>query len=179
VLGPAKVGRPGLDLDAGFSAAAGAAGLVPRGRRFDAFADEDGFLLGAFLLADVQVTAYRGAVPLLPAGAYLEAATGILATVAAHATVVRTMLLAKGLDVAAGALADGRAGLDGGAGMDRGVVVERGRTSAAPTDADGIAPSRTPGQVLNVLYQSPRAVTSGGFFPWGVNGELNRSDGDA
>jgi hypothetical protein len=29
--------------------------------------------------------------------------------------------------------------------------------------------------VLNVVYQSPRAVTAGGFFPWGVNGELTRS----
>jgi hypothetical protein len=44
-----------------------------------------------------------------------------------------------------------------------------------PTDANGIACSRSPGQVLNIVYLTNRAATSGGFFPKGVNGEVNTS----
>jgi hypothetical protein len=44
-----------------------------------------------------------------------------------------------------------------------------------PTDANGIAYSRSPGQVLNIVYLTNKAVTSGGFFPKGVNGEVNTS----
>jgi Ferritin-like domain len=199
LLGPAKVGRPALDLDAGFSTAAAAAGLVDRGRRFDAYADEDSFLLGAFLLADLGVTASRGALPLLVAAPHQEAAGGLLAAQAYHAGVVRTMVLARGLELPAGALADARTSLGGRAGLrdglrpgdglqgdglrqvgpDQGVVADSGRVNAAPTDGNGIVAARSPGQVLNVAYQSPRAVTAGGFFPWGVNGELTRSDSTA
>jgi hypothetical protein len=178
LLGPAKVGRPELDLDAGFSTAAAAGGLVERGRRFDVYAGEDNFLLGAFLLADVGVTASRGALPLLAGAAFQDATSGLLAAQAYHAGVVRTMLLGRGLAVPAGAIADARAGLGGRAGLDQGVVLDNGRANTAPTDGHGVVPARGPGQVLNVVYQSPRAVTAGGFFPWGVNGELTRSDAD-
>ena len=176
LLGPAKVGRPQLDLDAGFSAAAAAAGLVERGQRFDVYAGQDNFLLGAFLLADLGVTASRGALPLLTAAANRDAASGLLAAQAYHAGVVRTMLLGRGLEVPAGAIADARTSVGGQVGLDQGVVVDSGRVNAAPTDANGLVLARTPGQVLNVVYQSPRSVSGGGFFPWGVNGELTRSD---
>ena len=43
------------------------------------------------------------------------------------------------------------------------------------TDGNGIAYSRSPGQVLNIVYLTPKAATSGGFFPQGVNGEVNTS----
>jgi hypothetical protein len=85
------------------------------------------------------------------------------------------MLLGRGLEVPAGAVADARASLGGRPGLDQGVVGDNGRVNAAPTDGNGLVPARGPGQVLNVVYQSPRAVTAGGFFPWGVNGELTRS----
>ena len=35
--------------------------------------------------------------------------------------------------------------------------------------------SRTTGQVLNVAYLNPGVVTSGGFFPRGVNGAIKTS----
>lgn len=174
-LGPARIGRPELDLDAGFDTFAAIAGLVEKGGRFDAFAGEDNFLLGAFLFADLQVTAYRGVLPLLSAP-FLDASSGMLANVAQHAGVVRTMVLDRGLEVPAGAVSDARASLDGRAALDQGVVIDSGRANAAPADGNGITPSRSPGRVLNIVYQNPRSVTSGGFFPWGVNGEINRSD---
>ncbi|MGJ3626844.1 hypothetical protein AB5I41_08075 [Sphingomonas sp. MMS24-JH45] len=48
-----------------------------------------------------------------------------------------------------------------------------------PTDADGGVLKRTAPQVLNVVFQSPAAVTSGGFFPAGVNGAIITSAGNA
>jgi len=44
-----------------------------------------------------------------------------------------------------------------------------------PLDKDGIAFSRTPGDVLNIVYLSKESVTMGGFFPRGANGVLNMS----
>jgi hypothetical protein len=44
-----------------------------------------------------------------------------------------------------------------------------------PSDADGLAFSRSPGQVLNIVYLNRMAVTAGGFFPNGVNGTLRTS----
>lgn len=176
VLGPDRAGRPELDLDAGFSGIAAAAGLVEPGHRFDAFADEDSFLLGAFLLADLAVTATRGVAPQLGGAGYRDTASGLLAGQAYHAAVVRTMLLDRRLEVPAAAVADARAGLVGGIGVDQGVTVDRGRANAAPTDGTGLIPARSPEQVLNIVYLSPRATTAGGFFPWGVNGALTRSD---
>lgn len=54
----------------------------------------------------------------------------------------------------------------------------RGRTttcvsSSVPSTADGIAFSRTPQQVLRIVYLSDKAgVTSGGLFPKGMKGTL-------
>jgi hypothetical protein len=81
--------------------------------------------------------------------------------------------------VPAAAIADARSSLGGWPGLDQGVVLESGRINAAPTDVHGLVAARAPGQVLNAVYQSPRSVTAGGFFPWGVNGELTRSDASA
>ncbi len=46
-----------------------------------------------------------------------------------------------------------------------------------PADANALAFSRTPARVLNIAYLTPKSVKSGGFFPDGVNGRLNRSGG--
>ena len=41
-----------------------------------------------------------------------------------------------------------------------------GRANVAPTDANGIAFSRTPPEVLRIAYLTPRSgVTAGGFYP--------------
>jgi hypothetical protein len=178
-LGDAKVARPAIDLEGAFSAAAAAAGLIKPGETFDVFANEDNFLLGAFVFEDVGVTAYKGASPLVTNKTFLEAAAGILAVEAYHAGLVRTVLLSKGLEVPAGAISDARDSLDGDTDLDQGIVDENGDGNIVPTDANGIAFSRTPGQVLNIVYLNPASVTSGGFFPNGVNGAVNASDDNA
>jgi hypothetical protein len=44
-----------------------------------------------------------------------------------------------------------------------------------PLDANGLAYSRTTGQVLNIVYLNRTAVNGGGFFPNGVNGPIRAS----
>jgi hypothetical protein len=178
-LGDAKVARPAINLQEAFTAAAQAAGVIGKGETFDPFADENSFLLGAFIFEDVGVTAYKGASPLVANKTFLEAAAGILAVEAYHAGLVRTVLLAKGLEDPAGKISDARDSLDGGDDLDQGIVDGDGNANIVPTDVNGIAYSRTPGQVLNIVYLNPASVTEGGFFPDGVNGEVNTSDDNA
>ncbi len=182
-LGDAAVSRPAIDIDMAFQAAAMAAGLATEEEPFDAYASEENFLLAAFIFEDVGVTAYKGAAPLVDNKTFLEAAAGILAVEAYHAANIRSVLNSKGIEApelrdATNKISDARDSLDGPSDLDQGIFVD-GQANIVPSDANGIAFSRSPGQVLNIVYLNPQAVTSGGFFPAGVNGELNTSDANA
>ena len=177
-LGGAKVAQPQIDLKNSFTAAAQAAGLIGAGQTFDPFADESSFLLGAFIFEDVGVTAYKGAAPLITNKTYLEAAAGILSVEAYHAGIVRSALFERGLQPQAGKISWARDSLDGKTMLDQGLYLD-GRANIVPTDENGIAFSRTPGQVLNIAYLNPAAVSKGGFFPTGVNGDVTMSDANA
>jgi hypothetical protein len=166
-LGAGAVARPAIDLNGAFTAAARAAGLVGPGERFDAFANERNFLLGAFLFEDVGVTAYKGAAPLIADRAVLEAAAGLLAVEAYHAGEIRTVLNALGLAPAARAISDARDALDGTGDKDQGIRRD-GVANIVPTDGNGLAFSRSTGEVLRIVYLGGSG--SGGFFPRGVNG---------
>ena len=73
---------------------------------------------------------------------------------------------------AANAISDARDALDGGADLDQGIEVG-GKANIVPSDADGIAFSRTPQQVLRIVYLTNQTgVSSGGIFPNGMNGTL-------
>ncbi|WP_432846275.1 ferritin-like domain-containing protein [Amycolatopsis sp. CA-161197] len=186
-LGAAAVSRPAIDLQSSFTAAAQAAGIVKPGHTFDAFACEENFLLAAYLFEDVGVTAYKGAAPLISNKTYLEAAAGILAVEAYHAGTIRSALYQRGggllgtglfstdLKTASVRLSAARDSLDGPADDDQGVIDSHGNANIVPTDANGIAYSRSPGQVLNIVYLTDKAATSGGFFPQGVNGDVTTS----
>ncbi|WP_375424529.1 ferritin-like domain-containing protein [uncultured Friedmanniella sp.] len=175
-LSSAAVSRPRIDLRDSFTAAARAAGLISASQTFDPFANENNFLLAAFLFEDVGVTAYKGAAPLIDNPDYLEAAAGILAVEAYHAGIVRTSLYAKGLQAQVQKLSNARDSLDGPSNDDQGIGNKR-RGNLVPTDRNSIAYSRTPGAVLNIVYLNPKSVTKGGFYPNGVNGEVNTSAG--
>jgi hypothetical protein len=187
-IGATAVAQPAIDISANpngaFSNAARAAGLVGPGVAFDPYASDENFLLGAFIFEDVGVTAYKGASPLLSSKVFLEAAAGILAVEAYHAALIRTTLYAKGLAApslidATEAISNARDSLDGTSDIDQGIRPSGSGLSTtsniAPLDGDGLAYSRSAGQVLNIVYLNRTAVTGGGFFPNGVNGALRMS----
>ena len=178
-LGGAAVSRPQLSLDVSFTAAARAAGLIGPTEQFDAYANEVNFLFGAFIFEDVGVTAYKGAAPLIRNKTYLDAAAGLLAVEAYHAGVIRTTLYALGVNTpsiypSVQKISDARDSLDGTTDLDQGIGTAV-TANLVPTDANGLVFSRTTGQVLNIAYLNADKVTSGGFFPSGVNGKIRSS----
>ena len=183
-LGSAAVAQPAInissDVNGPFSAAARAAGLIGAGQSFDPYASDENFLLGAYIFEDVGVTAYKGASPLLQSPTFLSAAAGILGAEAYHAGLIRTVLYGKGIATpalvdATEAISNARDSLDNPADVDQGVRAMNGASNIVPTDANGLAFSRSAGDVLNIVYLNPGAVAQGGFFPNGVNGPIKTS----
>ena len=193
-----RASQPAIDVGvtptSAFSNAARAAGLIGAGQSFDPYSSDENFLLGAFIFEDVGVTAYKGAAPLLVNKAYVEASAGILAVEAYHAAIIRAVLYRKGiaapqLIAATTAISNARDTLDGNPTEDkvRGIAPDGDQGIATTTTADGvvsnivplnengIAYSRSAGQTLNIVYLNSAAVSSGGFFPAGVNGTIKTS----
>jgi hypothetical protein len=185
-LGSAAVAMPAIDIggtnpNGAFSNAARAAGLVGAGVAFNPYASDNNFLLGAFIFEDVGVTAYKGAAPLISNKTFLSAAAGILAAEAYHASLVRTVLYSKGVDMsslitAANAISAARDSLDNVGNDDQGITgATPGTSNIVPLDSNGLAFSRNYSNVLNIVYLTSSAALKGGFFPNGVNGVLNMS----
>jgi hypothetical protein len=183
-LGAAAVAQPAIDIssaaDGAFSAAARAAGLITAGQSFDPYANDENFLLGAFIFEDVGVTAYKGAAALISNKVFLEAAAGILAVEAYHAALIRTTLFRKGMQTpalitATERISDARDSLDGSSDKDQGIAPRNDASNIAPLDENGLAYSRTAGEVLNIVYLTAMARSQGGFFPAGVNGAIKTS----
>jgi hypothetical protein len=180
-LGSAAVAQPAIDVgtdpNGAFSTAARAAGLIGPGQSFDPYASDENFLLGAFIFEDVGVTAYKGAAPLLANKTFTEAAAGIMAVEAYHAAIVRTTLYRKGIQTpalidATEKISNARDSLDNPIDDDQGITPIGNASNIAPLDNNGLAFGRTTGDVLNIVYLNPGAVSKGGFFPNGVNGNI-------
>ncbi|WP_267414255.1 MULTISPECIES: ferritin-like domain-containing protein [unclassified Sphingomonas] len=173
------------DATGAFTAAARAAGVIGATDTFDPYASDENFLLGAYLLSDVGVTAYRGSAKLITSKVFLEAAAGILATECYHDAAIRGTLYAKGLTrpviyTNVQKISDARDSLDGTTDLDQGIGTAPSTDGSltaniVPTDSNGIVLGRTAGQVLNIAYLNKAAVSSGGFFPAGVNGTIKTS----
>jgi hypothetical protein len=182
-LGSAVVAQPDINIDGGasgaFTAFAKAAGISTGA--FDPYASDDNFLLAAFLLADIGPTLYRGALAYMSNTVLIEAAAGIGADESYQAGLIRSTIYASGdsaLIANANKISDWRDSLDGTTDDDRGLGGSGGASQIAPNDPqNAIVYGRTPGQVLNILFQSASAVTKGGFFPNGVKGTITSSDG--
>ncbi|WP_167954331.1 ferritin-like domain-containing protein [Sphingomonas jejuensis] len=187
-IGNTAVAQPAIDISGSatgaFSAAARAAGLVGAGQAFDPYASDEAFLLGAYIFEDVGVTAYKRASILINTPAFLEAAAGILAAEAYHAGLVRTVLYQKGiaapnaalnLIAASESISTARDSLDGADDRDQGIQAVGGAANLVPTDPNGIAFGRDAAQVLNIVYLNRASVSSGGFFPSGLNGTIRTS----
>jgi hypothetical protein len=180
VLGGQRVARPQISLQDSFTAAARAAGIVGANQTFDPFANENNFLLAAFLFEDVGVTAYKGAIPFLDSQDVQSAAAGILAVEAYHAGAIRTLLFERGqnnpaLITATTKISNLRDSVDGPDDRDQ-PVTENGQPSGhaniIPTDNNGLAFGRNAEQILNIVYLGV-GRGKGGFFPNGLNGAIS------
>lgn len=121
------------------------------------FATQAQFLTLARAFEDAGVSAYAGAATLLT-GNNLQAAAQILATEAYHAGNIRLYVVQDGITAPA---------LDS---QD----IPPTEQHFFPTDANGLAIKRTTSQVLSIVYaNSAPGTKSGGFFPSGVNGNIN------
>ncbi len=178
-LGSFAVSAPTIDIGPAFTAAAVAAGIIPQGQIFDAYANEVNFLLAAFIFEDVGVTAYKGAARFIVDKDILEAAAGLLAAEAYHASEIRTVLYARNaqdpsLMIGANVqkISDLRDSVDGPDDLDQGIIGPGvagsvSRANILPADANGLVFSRNMDQVLRIVYLG--GASQGGFFPNGVN----------
>ncbi|CAN5535978.1 ferritin-like domain-containing protein [soil metagenome] len=172
VLGDAAAARPTIDFTGAFAAIGDAIG-VPG---FDAFADAESFILGAFALEDVGVTAYNGAAPFITKRGILADAVSVGLVEGYHAGDIRNVIFNRGGSIlaAANAISAARGSLGGG--KDQAVTHDNpfGTTAnITPTDENALAFARTPLEVLNIVYlDTTLSGTPGGFFPDGVNGEF-------
>ena len=174
-LGKAAVAEPIISLDTAFTAFAAAAGLPGN---FSPYADDYSFLLGAYILTEVGVTAYNGAAPFITSKTILAAASSIFAAEAYHLGTIRTLLFTQQnqfYNNATALISAARAKLSGmlddeGIGADQSTLAGGFPSPANITDADAnsLAWARTPRQVLNVVTGVVGA-TSGGFFPDGLS----------
>jgi hypothetical protein len=183
-LGSAAVAQPPLDISSDpngpFSAAARAAGLITAGQSFNPYADDESFLLGAYIFEDVGVTAYKGASPLITNKIFSKRLPGssrprpIMPGSSAQCC-SRKGLRTPSLIDATERISDARDGLDGPTDLDQGVRQRGAASNIVPSDANALAFSRTAPQVLNIVFLTRMAAQQGGFFPRGVNGTINTS----
>lgn len=132
------------------------------------FANLAQFLTLARIFEDIGVTAYGGAaaLPFVANSPYIGTAARILATEAQHVGNIRLQLAR--LNVTSPTL--------------DGVDIPpppSGTDFISADNVSGLTAVRTPGQVLYLAYGNAVGVTSGGFFPAGVNGLLNTSTASA
>ena len=173
--GATPVARPNIDLTF-FAPLATTAGIA-NGASFNPFADENSFLIGAFIFEDVGVTAYTGAATLLTSKTILSAAAGIQAVEAYHAAEIRTLIAGAaaqpGATQAYLTAANQVSALRGMLGGGNETTLSIGSIVAADT-TNAIAFSRTTDQVLHIVYGAAggAGVAKGGFFPSGLNGTI-------
>jgi hypothetical protein len=146
-LGGQPVAKPAINL--------GALGI--------GFGSQSEFLTVARVFEDIGVTAYNGAAPLIQNKAILGYAARILATEAEHVGNIRLLVAQNAIPTTA---------LDG---VDH--LPPPTGTLYFSTNSSALTEVRTPGQVLFLAYGGKANMTSGGFFPNGVNGLLNTSSG--
>jgi Ferritin-like domain len=129
------------------------------------FASQNDFLTLSRAFEDIGVTAYGGAAPLIQNKGILGVAARVLATEAEHVGAIRLFCAQNNVMTMA---------LDG---VDH--LPPPSGTQYFSTNSQALTETRTPGQVLYLAYGNKANATSGGFFPNGVNGNINMSSAAA
>jgi len=132
------------------------------------FANVVQFLTLARVFEDIGVSAYGGAaaLPFVANSPYIGIAARILAAEAEHVGNIR--LQVARLNIATTTLD----------GVDI-IPPPSGQKFISVDATTGLSAVRTPGQVLYLAYGNAANATSGGFFPNGVNGNINTSSSSA
>jgi hypothetical protein len=169
-LGVAAVAEPSIDLSTSFTTLGLAAGFLRGNETFDPFSGDEAFLVGAFIFEDVGVTAYHGAASLIKSKAYLEAAAGILAVEAYHASEIRLQLL-QASDISRPAKIAHLRALLSGVPDDQGIYTH-GTANIVPTTKNSIAFKRNTSQVLNIVYGGGSG-SNYLFYPNMMNGAIH------
>lgn len=144
-LGSNAVTKPLINLDA-------------LGIGFGSFAQ---FLTLARAFEDTGMSAYNGAIPLITSNEYLAAAADIALTEANHSGAIRLMVALNDIPISP---------------LDSVDVVPppAGRQYFNVSLPNAFATTRSTSQVLAIVYgNSTPGTCSGGFFPNGVNGNIN------
>lgn len=166
-LGTNAVSRPTIDFTAAFNAIANQAGISG----FNPFADEQSWLIGAFLFEDLGVTAYYGAIGSMTDVTTIRSASGILGAESYHAGAIRKSIYDLGGEpqTNAGKISSLRASL--GNGKDQQISTGALANVSMTDTTTGFTYARTTREVLNILYLASNA-TKGGFFPNGLTGNI-------
>lgn len=177
-LNMVPVSLPNIDFGAGFSYVMQQAGIVASGATFDAFANDGNFLLAAYVLEDLLVSAYRGAIPFIANPATLDFVGGLLGAEGYHAGILRALLFTMGAGSTTNAISHVRSVLDGTVGTpaqgnDHGVGTLTG-PSIANVDGSAIVEGRTTQQIVNITFDaatqtSPTLGLPSYFFPNGLS----------
>lgn len=143
-LGSAAVAKPAINLDA--------LGI--------GYASFQQFLVLSRAFEDTGVSAYGGAAPLISNKEYLSAAVRIGLVEAYHASSVRLQLAETSTPTSM---------LD-----SQDILPPPSGSQYFTDDRNSMAIVRTPSQVLSIVYHNSAPGTmKGGFFPSGVNGNIN------
>jgi hypothetical protein len=151
-LGTAAVAKPNISLNA--------LGI--------GFGSQVDFLAVARILEDIGVTAYTGAAGMLKTPGVITTAARLLAAEAEHAGSIHTQM-AK-LKIASSAV-DGADLIPPPSGIRNQYL--------SINLSNGLAATRTAGQVLYLAFGMQANSRQGGFFPTGLNGRITMSDGPA
>ncbi|KAL5219483.1 hypothetical protein ABZP36_020167 [Zizania latifolia] len=162
---------------------------------FDPYTNSLNFLLAVYVIPYLGINGYTGTSPLIDGYATKRLVAGLLAVEAGQDAVVRGLLferrretvaeIRRGRGVTAGELTDGVSALRNRLGRcgvkDEGLVVPEwlgaeGRicTNVLSADGDSLSYSRTPAELLRILYLTGSESVPGGFFPEGANGRIAR-----
>ncbi|KAL3634663.1 hypothetical protein CASFOL_021717 [Castilleja foliolosa] len=163
--------------------------LVPP---FDPYANDINYLLASYLIPYVGLTGYVGANPELESPVSKALVAGLLGVESGQDAVIRTLLyelaLTKvfpyGITVAefTNKISNLRNTLGKTGLKDEGLIVERAlgaegkiRGNVLVGNQDSLSYSRTPKEILRIVYGTGKEDLPGGFYPEGGNGRIARS----
>ena len=126
------------------------------------------YLRQARIFEDIGISAYAGSADMLTTPFVLRTAARILATEGEHSSTLRTQIALLGITTMK---------LDGAD-----ILPPPSGSPITPLSVNpdnGLVAIRAPEEVLYLAFGMQADVTSGGFFPTGVNGSITRSSGPA